>query len=1038
MKNFLFFLFVIITAVSAGVSSKQRIRNISRVGGARSYNTTAQRQSGVTNIHFVPHTHDDVGWLKTPLQYFWGLNNSIAHSSVNFIIHAVIRSLASNPDRKFSWTEQFFFQEYLQNADDDMLLLTDQVVNSGQLEFINGGFSMHDEALPLAQDMIDNTALGHRLLMEEFGVAPTVQWALDPFGHGTFQGSMMASPVSGMNAMFFMRADWQDISHRQNTTTTEFIWAPSPSLGLDRGATFAGIVYGGSYCTFENGFLSMDPYSNDSPVVDDPLATDYYNVAEAVNATVNMALDALKVVPQGGIADGTSDVMILLGCDFEWENALSWYENTDKLIHYLNLDGRVNAFYSTPSIYANAKLETGREYSLTSNSDLYPYDFYPHEYLTGFYTSRPALKGYIRDSSSLFASSRQMQAVSLPPESVSSSTNPLLLLEKAMAVVQHHDAITGTSKQHVAFSYAQDLARARTAADSSVSSSLSLLTRALNAHWSSCDLLNATICPSLEAREPVIVLIWNQQSKASIGGKSSVSNVLLPVMINESIASYQVLDENANPVIAQIIPASSSDLSLRAYYNASESNNTHWIAFQAASIGPIGYAVFFLLPSASTEDAPLTIMSLPISSNKKASTDWTLSNGNTTLTFDGNTSLLKSYSSVSLGTIAINQTIAFYNSSQGTHLGDNSLSGAYTFRPNSSAIFPPSNESVTITLIQGPVVNEAWLIFSNWTREVFRLWKGQSGIELEYTIGPIPFRDHLGREVISRFCAPSIESNGVFYTDSNGRDSNKRVLNYRPTFNLTIEEPVSGNYYPVSSFIYVTDPVSGVTMSIATDRAQGGSSLSNGAIELMLHRRLSLDDNLGVGEVLNETGLSHEGEGLIIRTKHLIDIEPNPSSASLARRNAASDQSQRQTLRFSSLGAGETAASWIGKYHSSYSALRSDVDERLTVMTMHALSPQSLLLRIAHRFAITDDDVLADDVTIDLSTLFSTISITNCTEMTISGSIELKNAPRTTYTVENGGGSVTLPVVPEPPQGAQMTIVIRAMEIRTFQCTFSL
>ncbi len=49
------------------------------------------------------------------------------------------------------------------------------------------------------------------------------------------------------------------------------------------------------------------------------------------------------------------------------------------------------------------------------------------------------------------------------------------------------------------------------------------------------------------------------------------------------------------------------------------------------------------------------------------------------------------------------------------------------------------------------------------------------------------------------------------------------------------------------------DPESGLTLAVRTDRSQGGSSLRDGQLELMVHRRSLFDDGLGLEEALDET-----------------------------------------------------------------------------------------------------------------------------------------------------------------------------------------
>lgn len=79
------------------------------------------------------------------------------------------------------------------------------------------------------------------------------------------------------------------------------------------------------------------------------------------------------LIPQA--VQGGSDVIFLMGGDFTYTDARSWFANMDKLVHYVNKDGRVNALYSTPSHYAAAKRASNISYALKTD-DFFPYSLH--------------------------------------------------------------------------------------------------------------------------------------------------------------------------------------------------------------------------------------------------------------------------------------------------------------------------------------------------------------------------------------------------------------------------------------------------------------------------------------------------------------------------------------------------------------------------------------------------------------------------------------------------------------------------------------
>ena len=125
---------------------------------------------------------------------------------------SVMSSLASNPDRKFTYVEMAFFARWWRRQSDATKASVRDFVRKGQLDFSIGGWVMSDEGAPDYLGMIDQTTFGHRFLMQEFGVVPRVGWQIDPFGHSSTHAALSAA--FGFDALFLGRIADQDFATR--------------------------------------------------------------------------------------------------------------------------------------------------------------------------------------------------------------------------------------------------------------------------------------------------------------------------------------------------------------------------------------------------------------------------------------------------------------------------------------------------------------------------------------------------------------------------------------------------------------------------------------------------------------------------------------------------------------------------------------------------------------------------------------------------------------------------------------------------------
>ncbi|XP_006874364.1 PREDICTED: lysosomal alpha-mannosidase [Chrysochloris asiatica] len=953
---------------------------------ASRYETCPKVQPGMLNVHLVAHTHDDVGWLKTVDQYFYGIRNDIQHAGVQYILDSVVSALLAEPTRRFIYVEIAFFSRWWHQQTKATQEIVRDLVRQGRLEFANGGWVMNDEAATHYGAIIDQMTLGLRFLEDTFGIdgRPRVAWHIDPFGHSREQASLFAQ--MGFDGFFFGRLDYQDKKNREKMLEMEQVWRASTSLKPPAADLFTGVLPN-MYNPPQD--LCWDVLCDDKPVVDDPRSPEY-NAKELVSYFLQLA--AVQ-----GRHYRTNHTIMTMGSDFQYENANMWFKNLDKLIQLVNSQqqangSRVHVLYSTPACYLWELNKANLTWSV-KHDDFFPYADGPHNFWTGYFSSRPALKRYERLSYNFLQVCNQLEALAGPVANSgpygSGDSGPL---REAMAVLQHHDAVSGTSKQHVADDYARQLAEGWGPCEVLLSNALARLSGSKE-KFTFCRELNISVCPFTLKTTRFQVTIYNPL------GRKLDWMVRLPV----SEGVFLVKDPSGGTVPSEVVILPGSD----------SQQHPPELLF-SASLPALGFSTY------SVARVPGRSPKTHIRRHRPQSHALVIQNEYIRASFNPDTGLLMEIENLEQNLqLPVRQAFFWYNASTGNN-ESSQVSGAYIFRPNQREPLPVRHWAET-RLVKTALVQEMHQNFSSWCSQVVRLYPGQRHLELEWTVGPIPVVDGWGKEVISRFDT-TLETNGRFYTDSNGREILERRRDYRPTWNLSQTEPVAGNYYPVNSRIYITD--GNVQLTVLTDRSQGGSSLSDGSLELMVHRRLLIDDARGVGEPLQEAGPDGQGPGLWVRGRHLVLLDSVRAAATGHRLLAEKEALAPQIVL--SLGGG-------APYHlgitprMQFSALRRELPPAVHLLTLARWGPGMLLLRLEHQFAAGEDRNLSSPVTLDLRDLFTTFTITHLQETTLAANQPRDGATRLQWMQKTGHATKTVPSLLDPA-----AITLKPMEIRTF------
>jgi len=372
--------------------------------------------------HILPHSHCDAAYKKTLDEYY--------ETEVRNVLNSIMVALPEDPTRRFVWAETVFLSMWWHDTRTTPAQRATfrSVVDSSQLELVCGGWVMHDEAITRYDSQIHQMTHGHTIMMELLGKAPRTGYQIDPFGASSF--SVLLHKWAGMDMILHNRIPHKDLW--KGNQSLEFTWnVEGEHLWMH--------VYDTHYETRGFDWESLEVHS--APVT---LA----NVQEQTDAYMNILQEKAGYYR-------TPHVLMPFGGDFRFQNASWQFQNMDMIVEYAN---------AHPERYAGTTLRytTVEEYYDVIRQSYEPSDFPVVEgspflpLWTGYYTTLPAMKQMMRACEMIL---RIVETQFAQKKFDVEVYKRLEAARETVYLMQHHDAIPGTSYRFVILDYMKRMHR---------------------------------------------------------------------------------------------------------------------------------------------------------------------------------------------------------------------------------------------------------------------------------------------------------------------------------------------------------------------------------------------------------------------------------------------------------------------------------------------------------------------------------------------------------------------------------------------------